>query len=148
MVATIAAVLLFAPAAEPPKLSEAAEKELKKFEGKWNLVKEITPEGEREAAEERVLEIKGRKLTVTLQEKIELEISSLDPTTDPKCIDLKTLAKTGGIPEGVVIEAIYKFDGDTLTMAGYAGEAKKRPANFDAPKDPGHGIWVLKRIKD
>jgi uncharacterized protein (TIGR03067 family) len=148
MTALLLATALLVPAADAPKLSEAAEKELKKFEGKWKLVKEITSAGEQEPPEERVIEFKGRKMSLVKGEKIELEISSLDPTTDPKCIDLKNVTKTGPIPEGFVIEGIYKLDGDTLTMAGYAGEAKKRPANFDPPKEEATGIWVLKRIKD
>ena len=72
----------------------------------------------------------------------------LDPAVDPKILDIKSLVDKGPITKGTVIEAIYKLDGDTLTLVGYAGEEKKRPANFDPPKDDGVGMWVLKRVKE
>ena len=141
----ILAVSLSAPP-EPPKFSEAAEKELQKLQGKWKLQKEVSADGEKEF--EMVLEFKGRKVFFEKQAKFEFEVSALDSTTDPKCLDLTNLVERGPVPKGLVLEAIYKLDGDTLTMAGHAGEEKKRPANFDPPKDKGTGMWVLKRVKE
>ena len=54
----------------------------------------------------------------------------------------------GVLAEGGGFEAIFKLDGDTLTMAAYLGEGKKRPANFDAPKDAGFAVFTLKRVKE
>jgi uncharacterized protein (TIGR03067 family) len=149
MVATLAAVLLLAPAADPPKLSEAAQKELKKFEGKWKVTKEITADVEQEPTmngAEVVVEFKDGKITLLGLEVF--KVTALDPGVDPKCIDIKALVQMGVVAAGGEFEAIYKFDGDTLTMAAFLGEGKKRPANFDKPKEAGTCVFVLKRIKD
>jgi uncharacterized protein (TIGR03067 family) len=148
--------LALAAPTDPPKdkeLPEAAKKELKKLEGKWKVTKEITSNGENEMAalgrgDEVTVEFKGNKVIIAAKEKFEFEVSTLDGTVDPKILDLKALADKGPITKGSVIEAIYKFDGDTLILVGYAGEGKKRPANFDPPKDEGVGMWVMKKVKE
>ena len=153
MFTAVALVLLVSAADPEPKLSDAAQKELKKFEGKWKVEKEIISQGERNPTDnggaEVVLEFKGRKVTITRGEiKMEMEVTALDPSTEPKCIDLKSAGKDGPIPEGVVVEGIYKFDGDGLILGGYAGSERKRLANFDQPKEDEAGIWVMKKVKD
>ena len=145
------ALLFLALAAplDPPKLSDEAAKELKTFDGKWTVVKEILSTGERESPQfngkDIVVEFKDRKMM--FGELSLFEIATLDPSTDPKCLDVKSLVDFGALKKGTTYESIYKFDGDTLTWVGYAGEDKKRPANFDAPKDALTGVLVLKRVK-
>ena len=155
MLAVLLGLALAAPA-DPPEdkeLSAEAKKELKKLEGKWTVTKEVTSNGEKENAaigrgDEVTVEFKGNKVVIAAKEMFEFELSTLDPTVDPKILDLKALADKGPITKGTVIEAIFKFDGDNLILVGYAGEGKKRPANFDPPKDEGVGMWVMKRVKD
>ncbi|HJZ56221.1 MAG TPA: TIGR03067 domain-containing protein [Gemmataceae bacterium] len=148
MTAMIVALSLTAAPADPPKeLSEAAKKELKKFEGKWKAEKVTSSEGEITPPDgEGMLEIKDRK--ILLDGKSFGEITELDPSVDPKCLDFKVLVGKGALSEGTVIETIYKIDGDTLTWAVYLGADKKRPANFDAPKEAGTFVVVLKRVKE
>lgn len=144
MVATLAAVLLLAPAADPPKLTEAGAKELKKFEGKWQIQKEVTADDERDRSGDAtaVVEFKGQKV---FAEGKELgAVTALAPSTDPKCLDMKV---DEGPAKGMVVEAIYKIDGDAMTISVFVGE-KKRPANFDKPKDAGAMLVTLKRIKE
>lgn len=152
MIPALVSTFLLVPAADPPaKLSEAAEKELKQFQGKWTVTKEVTSDGETEPMPDGaplVVEFVGRKVRLSRGGKFEFEVSALDPATVPKCLDLEFVVKPDLIPDGTVVEAIYKFDGETLTLAGYAGEGKKRPANFDPPKEAGVGVWVLKRVKE
>jgi uncharacterized protein (TIGR03067 family) len=155
MIPALVSLLLLVPADAPQEkeLPEAAQKELKKLEGKWKVTKEVTSNGEQELPAlgrgcEVTVEFKGRKVLINAKEKFEFELSELDPSVDPKCLDLKSVADQDPIPKGAVIEAIYKLDGDTLTLVGYAGEGKKRPANFDPPKDEGVGMWILKRVKE
>jgi hypothetical protein len=42
MIAALLSLSFVVGAADEPKLSEAAQKELKKFEGKWKAVKAVT----------------------------------------------------------------------------------------------------------
>ena len=145
--------LALAAPLDPPKLSDDAKKELKKLEGKWKITKEVTSNGENDKAslgrgEDVIVEFKGNKVMIGAKEKYEFEISTLDGTADPKILDLKSTVEKAPITKGSVIEAIYKFDGDTLILVGYAGEGKKRPSNFDPPKDEGVGMWIMKRVKE
>src|SRR5262245_42165810 len=124
MLAAIMLLTLSAPA-DPPKLSEAAEKELKKLEGKWKAVKAVANGNEETPmmdGADVVIEFKGRKLL--LNDKEVLEVAALDPSTDPKILDLKALVDMGGLRKDTVLEAIYKLDGDTLMLALHMGEAK------------------------
>jgi uncharacterized protein (TIGR03067 family) len=144
MIATLTAVLLFAPAADPPKLTEAGQKELKALQGKWQIQKEarFDEERDRSADANAVVEFKGHKLIAEGKEVG--EVAALDPTTDPKCIDLKI---DEGPAKGMTVEAVYKIDGDNLTISISLTE-KKRPTNFDKPKEAGSILVTLKRIKE
>ena len=147
MFAALVALAVAAPA-DPPKLSEAAEKELKKFEGKWKAEK-VVADGKEETPTleggDVFLEFKGRK--VLLGDADLLEVAALDPSTDPKCIDFKAAVDLGALRKGTVYESIYKFDGDALILAVHMGEAKARPAKFEAPKDSKVVLVTLKRMK-
>jgi uncharacterized protein (TIGR03067 family) len=149
MFAALVALTLSAPAAEEPKLTEAAKKDLKALQGKWKAVKAVT-NGDEELptmdGNDVVLEFKERK--VLLNDKEVLVIATLDPSTDPKILDIKALADTGPLRKGTVLEAIYKLDGDALTLAVYVGEGKKRPEKFESPKDSGVVVVTLKREKN
>lgn len=143
MTALLVSAVLFAPA-DAPKLTEAGQKELKKLEGKWQIQKEVSSDDERDRTGDSnaVVEFKGHK--VIAEGKEFGAVSALDPSTDPKCIDLKI---EEGPAKGMVVEAIYKIDGDTMTISVYVGE-KKRPTNFDKPKETGAMLVTLKRIKE
>jgi uncharacterized protein (TIGR03067 family) len=139
------------PAALPQEkdLPDAAKKELKKLDGKWKPVKMITVDGEKDGGPDGpdvTFEFKGRTLVVEGKEVA--EVTAIDSATDPKSLDFKVKVRTGELAEGSTVEAIYKLDGDTLTMAVYIGEGKKRPGGFDAPKEAGSFVFVFKRVKE
>jgi len=149
MFAAFVALSLTAAPAEPPKLSEAAEKELKKFQGKWKAEKAVTNGNEETPmtdGAEVYLEFKGRKLLLNGKEV--MEVDALDPSTDPKILDLKALADMGGLRKDTVVESIYKFDGDSLVLAVHIGETKKRPDKFESPKDSNVVLVTLKKVKE
>lgn len=152
MFATLIAVLLTAPTQPPkeqkekePELPAAALKEVEKLQGKWKAVK-----GGRDGKEyvfqktdpELLLEFKGRRWVLNGVEKA--EIVALDPKTDPKCIDLKSLEKARGV--GVVDEAIFKIEGDTLSVSLYQGQGKNRPSSFETPKEKDTILLVFERV--
>jgi uncharacterized protein (TIGR03067 family) len=147
MTAALLSVLLLAPATDPPKLSDAAEKELKALAGKWKVDAAVTADGDDSPKEEMVLEFKGRKMLIA--EKEVAEVTALDPEADPKCLDFKITSRLGPVLEpGTTYESIVKRDGDTLTWALYVGAGKKRPANFDRPTEAGFVVVTLKRVKE
>jgi uncharacterized protein (TIGR03067 family) len=74
------------------------------------------------------------------------EVTALDPSTDPKCLDLTK--RRPNRPDQVT-ECVYQIDGDTLRLALADPEGEKlRPAGFDKPTDPRVLVWTLKRVKE
>src|SRR5262245_56846346 len=101
MFSTLVSLSLVVAAAEPPKLSEEAQKELKKFEGKWKPEKIVVNDKEEMPPDaDMLLEFKGRKVLIADNELF--EINTLDPSTNPKIIDLKALTSMGEITKDTV----------------------------------------------
>jgi len=148
MIGALLSLTFLVATADEPKLSDDAKKELKKLEGKWKAVKAVT-NGLEETPEmdgkEVLAEFKGTKLTVNGMDFF--AIVAVDPSTDPKCIDLKATIDQGQIAKGSVFEAIYKFDGEDLIMAIHIGADKKRPTKFESEKDSGVVVVTMKREK-
>jgi uncharacterized protein (TIGR03067 family) len=152
MFAAIVTLSLAAPAVPDDKekpLPEAAQKELKKLEAKWKAVKAVTNGQEETEGKEISVQFKGRKVIVTDdgKEMEFFEVAALDPSATPKLLDLKSLVDMGQITKGAVFEAIYKIDGDELTIAIYVGADKKRPEKFESEKDSMVVVVTLKREK-
>ncbi|HEV3384367.1 MAG TPA: TIGR03067 domain-containing protein [Gemmata sp.] len=149
MISSLLMLLLTTTTIEPPQeLSKEAQKEVKKLEGKWQVQKEITVNGETDRSDDPNGAVEFKERTVVIRGMEVLEIASLDLSTDPKCIDLKITKDFARFKKGDVLETIYKLDGDTLTMALYEGEGNKRPTNLDPPKNPGTALIIMKRVKE
>ena len=106
--------------------------------------------GNEEGGDKEVfVQFKGRKLIVTDdgKEMEFFEVATLDPSTTPKLLDLKALVDMGPITKGTVYEAIYKVDGDDLSLAIYFGEGKKRPEKFESAAFSEIAVVKLKREK-
>lgn len=151
MFAALVAVALAAPSAapddKPKELSDAAKKDLKALEGKWRLTK-VTIDGndvDAPTGDEGLIAFKGRKFL--LAGKDFFDVANLDPSTDPKLIDLKGLEDMGDLRKGTTYEAIYKLEKDTLTLAIYFGEGQKRPDKFESGKDSKVAVAVFEREK-
>jgi len=149
--AIIAVSLLTTIDPRPQKeLPEAAKKELKKLEGKWKFVKSLdaNKEAEPDAKEPEVFMVfKGADVTLEFGEKKEtVRVAAIDPSTDPKCIDL--VEKREGRPDRT-LEGVFKIDGDKLLLAlCITREGKERPVGFGKPTDPRTVVWTLKRVKE
>jgi uncharacterized protein (TIGR03067 family) len=135
-------LLTLAVGAEP--LNDAAQKELKKLEGEWVVQQIETKDAKQEpgADERMVLTIQGRSWTFGTFQKG--EIVALDPNTQPKLLDLKSIRR--GRPS-LVNEAVYQIDGDILHICIYQGKDKKRPTNLKKPTEGDTVLWTLKRSK-
>lgn len=151
MFATLVVLALTVPA-EPPKekaapLPEAAQKELDRLQGKWKLVLAVRDGKEEKFGKddpELIGEFKGGKWLFTDVEKA--EVVALDPKAEHKTIDLKSLEKARG--DDVVDEAIFKLDGNTLTICLYQGKGKNRPTEFDTKKNSDTILLVLERVPE
>jgi uncharacterized protein (TIGR03067 family) len=130
--------------AEP--MSEAAKAELKLLQGKW-VVREFGRYGTKvdlAGEPELLLEIKDTKWIFTGEEKG--EIVAIYPDGDPKCLDIKSVEERR---KGRVDEAIYKLEGDTLTICWHQGKDKKRPGRFETNADePDTVLAVFQRVKE
>jgi uncharacterized protein (TIGR03067 family) len=69
---------------------------------------------------------------------------TLDPKADPKAIDL--IGRTD-IPDYPAIQAIFKVEGNTLTICMPQDQRKVRPIDFEMPKDNQTAVYVFKRVK-
>jgi uncharacterized protein (TIGR03067 family) len=150
MFAALAALSFVVATADEPKLTEAAQKELKKLEGKWKPTKVVINGNDENAGDKDVLiEIKGRMLTAIEngKEREVFEFVALDPSVTPKLLDLKALMDMGPLKKGTVYEAIYKLDGDDLSLAVYVGEGKQRPEKLESEKESNVVVVTLKREK-
>jgi RNA polymerase sigma factor (sigma-70 family) len=132
-----------APAAKPKD-----DKEL--LQGTWHLVEVRTGEGPRsprEASKDQIWVFTGDKLVFNYDHGNSTEMMyQIDPKQKPKTIDLAPTAK----PESAyTFKGIYEIDGDRLKLyysRNVAPDAK-RPARFDAQKEPGDRFFILKRAQ-
>jgi uncharacterized protein (TIGR03067 family) len=128
----------------PVPLPEVARKELDRLQGQWHT-KELGRRGKTVDVNDAkmTLEIKGNKWIFTGQEKG--EIVAIDPKTDPLCLDIKSVEEGR---KGQVDEAIFKIDGDTLTICLHQGKEKQRPTRFETtPEQPDTILAVFERVK-
>ena len=135
------------PRTKDKELPAEAKKELKKFEGKWRLVKAAGGGQESELKDKEVYFVfKGAELTITSGNRVETcQIAAIDTTTDPKCIDL--VEKRKGRPDRT-LEGVYKIDGDTLQLAHeLPGGGKSRPTSFEKSVERAL-VYTLKRVNE
>jgi uncharacterized protein (TIGR03067 family) len=145
LLATIAASL--SAAADD---SEAAKKELKRFEGAW-----VPASGEKGGAKLADEDVKKGRITWTGKEvrlltphqsKEEIKGTvTLDPTTKPKRMDW---VRSQGPHKGEAMQGIYEFVGEDSYRVCFAPPGKERPKEFRTKPGSGHTLHVWKRAKD
>jgi uncharacterized protein (TIGR03067 family) len=69
----------------------------------------------------------------------------IDPSTTPKCIDLKVEA---GSLKGTTLEGVYECKGDELKLClNFASGIRDRPLGFETKAGSNRVLLVLKRQK-
>lgn len=125
---------------EPPKSDSA-------LDGVWKLV---TWEADGKAVPDARLKdgklvLDGDAYTVTLADMGTVQgTQKLDPTKEPKTIDIKDAT---GSNKGQTCLGIYEIEGDTLRVA-FAPAGKPRPTKFTTEADSGQWLHVWKRVKE
>jgi uncharacterized protein (TIGR03067 family) len=76
---------------------------------------------------------------------VEWAVKNIDPTQNPKTIDIEV---TAGTYKGVVYLGIYELDGDTLRICFALPDKPERPTEFLAAKGTVRALSEFKRVKD
>jgi len=127
---------------------DAGKKELKKFQGTWQVVSaqdsgNPVPE---EVVQNLKIVIKGKQLTLKgvedLIQKFGKITLTIDPATTPKIIDFKIEA---GSEKGNSFEGIYELKGKQLKICSATVSGGNRPNEFKAESGSNRVLFVLKR---
>jgi uncharacterized protein (TIGR03067 family) len=121
--------------------ADAAVKELEALRGDWAVVA-AERDGKPEDIDQAVLRITDQ-MPKNAAIRCDVSAVSVDPTATPKRL---TGTVTGGEIKGDKWVAIYRLDGDKLTICcEYAGT--KHPAKFETAAGDGRFIYHLERKK-
>jgi uncharacterized protein (TIGR03067 family) len=144
LMALFACCLLLSSASLGNKPDDEAAKELKALVGKWKLEKaELGGKDALALLKDLKFEIlEGGKYVIQLGEKDEGTFT-VDPAKKPAEMDIKG---TDGPNKGKTIKAIYKIDGDTVTICYELGGGD-RPTKFESKADTKQFLAVYKREK-
>ena len=126
---------------------DAGKKELKKFQGTWEMDK-LEYNGKDESDKYKFkLVVKGDQGTVVGNDRVRKEYArvtlKLDPGTTPRSVDMSV---TAGSQKDNVIEGIYRLKGDELTICAKV-VGKERPTRFESPEGDSIALVVFKREK-
>jgi uncharacterized protein (TIGR03067 family) len=135
-------VIGFLMGADQP--SDAAKKDLEKFQGEWKPEK--AQRGGEDAPPELfnklLIKFSGSTLLIDSGEARDDKAAiTLDPSRSPAAIDIKPVGEGKDTALG-----IYKFDGDTLTLC-WSRRGGERPTEFQSKKGSEQILFVLKRQK-
>lgn len=118
-----------------------AEKDLKLFKGTWKVVSMVHNGKEFPNADGHGITFDGDNVTIKEPTGQSTgKCTRLDPTTDPKQIDL---TPDGG---GKKLQGIYELKGDELKLC-LARSDTERPARFESTEGSNFRFVVLKRDK-
>ena len=157
---------VFDPAGEAPcpagAVAELPKSDPEQLQGNWALVASVF-EGQAEPAEtirEAKATVSGAFLTMTGPPGSQRMSFVLDPTVEPKTIDLTMV---NGPAKGMVTPGIYWIDGDSLeiclpavvsrTLTGFGPRTllaepptTRRPKEFAAPRGSFRRLYTLSRV--
>ena len=141
----VAVVVALAAAATADDKKPDAAADLKAMVGKWAVAKaELGGKDLTDHLKVLKFEVRdGGKYTARVGEEVDDGTFTIDPAKEPREMDVKP---TGGPLKGKTVRAIYRLDGDTLTIC-YDHDAGPRPKAFESKPDTPLLLVVYKRAK-
>jgi uncharacterized protein (TIGR03067 family) len=146
--------------ADPPKAEdkktktvdkqEAIKKELERLEGTWTIVaweiagQKLADEALKDLQAMPIV-IKGNEWTQTHPQWMYKETLQIDPTKDPKTIDMLFRSPRGKILTRGIYSLTRTTDGERLTICRASDQAFSRPKEFKTTAERGEMLVVLKR---
>ncbi len=129
----------------PVRADDLGVKELEKLQGTWSVAS--AEENGKEQADE-----KSRKLTIMIKSDIfsfkfegqpkTLDMKlKLDPSSEPKAVDLASTIRGGQVSYG-----IYELEGEELKVC-WSRSGKSRPDTFSTKSGDDRMFLTLKRVK-
>lgn len=123
-----------------PRQSDT-QKELAKLKGKWTVVTMVTNGKDDPDATKHGITFDGDAVTIEQPSGESKGTCVLDPTKDPKHIDLKPTEDPDAVLHG-----IYSLNGDELKVCVCAASGE-RPTKFESKEGSNQRYAVLKRAK-
>lgn len=132
-----------------PLLALATDKPT--MEGTWT-VKKLDVNGKAfppiAEGKEMVWKVSEKTIAIELDGKAILSLNfTTDTTTMPKILDMEVVQGNNDAPKGQKLPAIYKLDGDDLTICVSTPETTDRPTQFETKEGSNTALIVLKRAK-
>jgi len=138
---------LFVLSTMPAAGDDKADADLKAMVGKWQITKaELGGKDLTEHLKAMKFEItEGGKYTAQLGEEKDAGSFTVDPAKSPRQMTIKT---TGGPAMGTTMKAVYKIDGDAMTICyDHNREAQKHPEKFESKEGTTLLLITYKRMK-
>ena len=124
--------------------SDPGKDDLKKLQGKWQVVSQIRDGKPLKVEKGSVWSFSGNRNLFGGDGKDVYDVIKLDASKTPRWLDFNEVR---GIETRKGLQGIYEIDGDSLKLC-VALPGNKRPKTFESKENSGHVLTVLKRITD
>jgi uncharacterized protein (TIGR03067 family) len=125
----------------------AGKKDRNRLQGTWQAVTVEDGGPEKDAADIRFV-FAGDDFTIRLRgEAIAKGRFKIDPSRDPRQIDMELTKHRQADFKGKTVRGIYALDGDTLKLCLNSPDKAERPKEFNSPAGQDRAFITLKRVK-
>jgi uncharacterized protein (TIGR03067 family) len=146
--AYIATVVVLATALLSGCSDQEEHSDIDRLQGNWEKVYAELVSKPKPGFKKQKLVIQGDMLTSKRGDEVEFKGRiTLDPSKNPKTLDMELAEDAHGYKKGQVSQGIYMIEGDTLKWCNAAPGADDRPSEFSNNVEKNHMLIVLKREK-